>query len=110
MLLERMVPTGNSMAWLLIQYMAVRRNGLTEKTVFITLLFLSMNITSMAKRIKNVCMELQGFKTTASPLSSPLRPRSPFALEKTLFAITALSAIVELFVELIIFIDKFIGD
>jgi len=81
-----MVPEGNSIANAELIYMGVMRKGLKEETAFITLPFLSINKTSIANLIKKVCMELQGFKIRAHPVTNLFLPKSPCILLKEVSA------------------------
>ena len=82
------VPEGNSIARALNQYTQVRRNGLRWEIASIILLCLSTNITSIAKRRKKVCIELQGFKIRAWPSLNSFLPKRPFILLKGVLAMT----------------------
>lgn len=86
-----------------LKYMRVSLKGLTQGMAFITLLSLLRNKTSMGKRIKNVCIELQGAIIRAWPLASSFLPNKPFILLNGVSATAASSAMTELLVLLIIF-------
>ena len=82
------MPAGNSIARTLNQYTRVRRNGFRQEIASITLLCLSTNITSIAKRRKKVCMELHGFKIRAWPSLNSFLPKRPLILLKGVLAMT----------------------
>jgi hypothetical protein len=103
------VPTGNSMIRKDLRHIGVIRNGLSS-TMSLTIWFsLSTNKTSMGKRMKNVWIEIAGFKINAWPWLNSFLSRRPIALVNKLSAQTALSAKTVLLVWLIIFIDKTLG-
>jgi len=60
--------------------------------VFTTLLSLSIKITSIAKRIKNVCMELHGLINRAWPCGKLFLPKSPLTRENGVSATNNSSA------------------
>jgi hypothetical protein len=100
------VPQGSSMTWLLNQQTGLSRNGLRQDIVFMTLLSLSTNITSMLNRIKKVWIELHGLINSASPVLRLLRASKPIILLKGVRAIVALSAKIVPLVLLTIFIRQ----
>ena len=73
--------------------------------LFITLLFLSTNKTSMVNLIKKVWMELQGWIIRASGGRKSFLPNKPFTLLEKVLAKKASSATVVFLVLLIIFIS-----
>lgn len=99
----RMVPAGSSTAKLEKKYMPLKRNGLNEERVFTTQLWPLTNTTSIVKRMKKECTELQGFKTRASPTFKPSLPKSPLMRLNKEAAITAFSAKQVFLVLLVIF-------
>jgi len=82
------MPAGNSMTRLLNQNMGVKQNGFRREIASIILLSLSTNITSIAKRRKKVCIELQGFNIRAWPALKSFLPKRPFILLKGVLAMT----------------------
>jgi hypothetical protein len=105
---EVIVPLGNSMAKQELKYIPVQRKGLKTELAFIMRLFLSTNKTSMGKRIKKVCIELQGLIIIAWPLLNSFLPKSPFILLKSVSAIITSSAKIVFLLTLIIF--TYFGD
>jgi len=101
---DLIMPDGNSTAEAALKYMEVSLKGLRQDIVLIILLFLSKNKISMGKRIKKVCMELQGSKIRAWPFFNSFLPKRPFILIKGVLAIITSSATTELLVLLIILI------
>lgn len=87
-----------------LKYIGVRRPGGIAEIAFTTRLFLFTNKTSMGKLMKNVCMELQGFRIIASPCLKFFLPSRPLILGNNLSAIIASSAKTAFLVLLIIFI------
>jgi len=83
---SKITPLGNSIAKQALIYTPLSRKGFIPETAFITLLPLPINNTSMGKRIKKVCMELQGFIIKASPLLRESLPNRPLNLLKALSA------------------------
>jgi len=74
------------------RYIPLKRQGSRLEIIFTTFFWLSIKITSMVKRIKKVCMELQDVIMRAWPLLSSLLPNSPFILLKGLSATIVSSA------------------
>jgi len=101
-----MVPEGNSIAKAAPKTMGVNLKGFRQDIAFITLLFLSINKISIEKRIKKVWMELHGSKIRAWLFLNSFLPKRPFILLKGVFARITSSAIRELLVLLIIFINS----
>ena len=97
------MPIGNSTAEVALKYIEVSLKGLRQDIVLIILLFLSKNNISMGKRIKKVCIELQGSKIRAWPFFNSFLPKSPFILIKGVLAIITSLATTEFLVVLIIF-------
>src|SRR4030043_775328 len=97
-------PVGNSITKAALKYIEVRRPGDKEEIVFTIIFALFTNSTSMAKCIKNVCMELHGVITRPSLAKKTFLPSKPLILVPNLTAITASSAKTVFLVLLIIFI------
>lgn len=92
MWVEAMVPQGNSTQDLADRYAPLVRQGFRFGVTLTTRFCASRNITSIGKRIKKVCTELQGLIINASACLKSFLPSNPFILLKGVSAITALSA------------------
>jgi|SRR3989338_9267211 len=103
-------PEGSSIQKNALGNIPLRRHGFKEAYIFTILFCLSKKSTSIAKRIKNVWIELQGFKTKACLSNNCFLPKSPFILTKGLSAITACSAKSTSRVLLIIFMESCEND
>jgi len=101
-LVEWRVPAGSSTTKAEPKIAGVMRKGSKSATVFIIRLSLSTNKTSIGKRMKNVCTELQGLMTRASPAFKLFLPRSPLILFQKVSATKAFSARAAFLVLLII--------